>query len=539
MEASVSFPAASASTSASAAAAAAAPSVPEITEEEQWLRRDEYPVLERFPVQKRALDHSKAKGTLPVFARDKPNAANVGAKSYLSGSYDMMFMNMLNANSRGLPCLEYEVMLEDVPSHLHVDAEMYYGSNPGLTLGGGNEICARFVDSVAKFLTRYERADGRACADSPEDVTVTITNGCTDTKWSAHLTFWIKGGTAMFANNYHCGEVMRAFLDECTRSRDRDFLFFFPEKNIRGEKTEFFADMAIYTKNRCLRPPYCSKMKPGKPPWPFVPMRVNCPANSVDALISEREVEETRALYVKPPILMDKESFLHALAQRCPKPKIETVLRCRRPDGSEPASRGLHRTPAFAPVVIPRASAAVYGGPVVERDRESGDQRITNDAGLEFWKDAAAHISTEWKDNAQTLSFGWYDPRWKIVRIASNGRICRVKERSLQGAAEFTDKERMTHKNSIWFELLLRPKKWIQGCWSRNDPCMTKNELTGASYNKVSDEHPLPEILHARIDEFLDRAGTDKEAADALVDGFFESLKFCQAIPLDEKRACG
>lgn len=515
----------------------------EITvEDKMWgLRRDEFPFMDIFSIQKPALECSKKKGILPVFAMDKLNAATIGAKKYIVGSYEMMFMNMANENNRlKKALLYYELFLVGIPCHFHVDAEWYFLANPSISKERGSEICAHFVDFVAEFLCEYEILDGNTgkrmpCAASKSDVTVTILDGITDTKWSAHLIFWIAGGTRMFANNYHCGEVMRAIFRKAKDIGGEEF-FFSPEKNPNGEKIEFFADMGIYTKNRVYRLAYCCKEKPGKTPWPLIPVLVNGNANKQDAHIPVTTIETLRKQYLNPPIELNENIFKASIVQRCPTHGISSILKCIQSDGSEPMSKGLSRSSNLSPSDVPRRQTSlIYDDP----ERDSVDTRQKSPDGLEFWSVIAQHISEVWKDdNKQTLTFGWYNKRTKTIRITSNGRICRVKEEFLKEDTSMTEEQRRTHNNSIWFEINLRSKTWYQGCYCKKNTCMIINELTGDSCNRLTEEYPLPEQVHEPIEKFLNGTFTENDEMNKLVDGFFDNWVFYNDIPLDVKRGC-
>lgn len=199
-----------------------------------------------------ALNFSQNHGHLPIFTVDKENAKREGSRRFLVASYQS-FLSIYEAVTPPKRCY-YEVILENIPCHIHVDMEYSKVANPLLE---SEKVVSVFMYELFTFLVKY--------ASAPEDsMEVSHMDSSNEKKFSAH--FVIKIRDCSFLNNFHVGALMRCFQLYTFRSghrRDTSVLWAWSRSESDYEdpnKKEFVADMAIYTMRRQFRLCYSTKM---------------------------------------------------------------------------------------------------------------------------------------------------------------------------------------------------------------------------------------------------------------------------------------
>lgn len=433
------------------------------------------------PIQKPALQFSDDEDNLPIFAQEKKLTNTPGANEYIACGHDMfwdIYKDMPPRNRR-----HYEIMLQNLPTHLHVDFEFYLGPNPE---ADPSKVISEFNDRVLKLLIELGYANGRG------DVIIIDMSSNKSTKCSHHLLYKIRNGKSMFKNNYHCGAFVRRLA---ARAAIDKTLYFRPEKAEKdGEKTSFVADMGIYTMHRVFRILGSSKFT-----GPIRPLEL-------------------------PGGELTKEALFDTLAQKSSEDTDVDIMICLEEDGCEPVSggnRGTRRsTPSgFSTKVLPVRS-------VPQDDTFSAEAPPSLCA-----RDIAEAVRRIW-DPIERFNFKWYNSRMKVVRISSTSRRCRAKE-------IYTDKKELYHsKNHIYCDVNLRSKTFYQVCYSEKDtehhPCRFEDE-EGHYVPIPSEDIPLPGNIGEKIDKFLEGEKETAEYKKEFVENLVESMAYLAFIPEEER----
>ena len=295
-----------------------------------------------FPRQSDALDFSMQHGVLPVFAIDNPKSKTESAKMYIAASYEAFWEHYIYTQPRER--WFYEVMIQDVPCHLHVDAEITLGEkNPSMNSDAVATIDSDFRKYCLDMFVRMGYCQNK------DQVDVRVLDASNDRKSSKHFIFVMKDGSR-FQNNYHCGAFMRRLRNYIQEREEIDAkknrFFFWTYRKRKEEESDllkalvFYGDMGIYTMHRVYR--LVGSSKGGKPMRPFYPEGCD-----------------------KSKWVVSKEELFHYYVQGpFPDNQYATgILKCMNPDNSEPHSASdmkpyrpdlnvvrLLRSPANAPV---------------------------------------------------------------------------------------------------------------------------------------------------------------------------------------------
>jgi hypothetical protein len=404
------------------------------------------------PIQKPAIQFSEEEGNLPIFAQEKKFSTTPGANEYIACGYDMFWGHYEKMTARNRR--HYEIMLMNLPTHLHVDFEFYHEPNPEAE---SSKVLADFNDRVLRLLL-----DLGYVKDSKEVRIIDLSSN-KPSKCSHHLLYKIRDGTAMFKNNFHCGAFMRRLA---ARAAIDKALYFRPEKASKdAEKTAFVADMAIYTMHRVFRVLGSSKFS-----GPVRPLELSDGAFS-------------------------KKVFFDTLAQKTPEDRNVEILICLEENGCEPVSGGNRgvRTSGISTNILPMRTVP---SDAVFDTRAPPCARAIVEAVRKIW------------DPEQRFDFKWYNPRTRTMRISSTSRRCRAKEK-------YTDGKELYHsQNHIYCDVNLRSKTFYQACYSEKNseyhPCRCETE-EGHFITIPSEDIPLPRILHDDIEKFLEG---DKEKGE-------------------------
>lgn len=446
-----------------------------------------------FPLQAPTLDYSLKNNTLPVFASDKTNGKRVGAKEYVTSGYKMFWLrysSMMKEYRRF-----YEIMLPDVPSHMHIDLEFYYKSNPELTHESGTELTCDFIYHCVIHMQEL------SYIKDPSEVRIVTLDSSNDYKCSKHFIFKIRDGESMFKNNYHCGAFMRTLAKKIVEKEGnpKDNRFFLrgekaEDLESNSEKTEFIADLAIYTIHRCFRILGSSKLKGGYRPL----------------VLSGGDYGEINA---RDKWELKESDFYDSLVQ-LGAGTVE-ILTCLESDGSEPISTSQKRLnhPGFSVSVLPKMSNFVP---------KTHQITVGNEPPPPFTGGIARAIEEEWMDGMVT--FYSFNSKYKTMRFSSSSLRCRVKEKFTQGRiAEHSS-------NHIYFCVNLRTKTFCQACFSDHASCRIENE-DGELEVITTKDYNLPLPLHKEIDDFFTGLEDNVDSRISFAKDFISCMDYCSRIP--------
>ena len=480
------------------------------TREEEAVHRDAYDLWKLFPLQKEALSYSKTHGNLPLFALDKKGAKNPGAKEYVVASYGAFWKRYEATTPQRR--YGYEILLENRPTHLHVDAEFLKKRNP---LANGRELDEAFRVYCVEYMKELK------IIRHADEVDILVFDSSNERKFSKHYIFFVRG--QMFQNNYHCGAFMRRLRNwimdrEGMRPEEDRFFLWGEKKDARDDadpvkNLEFLCDLAIYTRNRVFRLLGSTKAKESLY-RPMVPEHVE---HAAQWCITQKE-------------------FLASLLQRNRQPDKTQLVVCLEEDGSEPASTS--KKTSFRPDLLhqqkqPRAQTSKHT-PDTKRALSSELPSIAEPLAQfiqENWDDPGTHVAVTPK---------YYHAPSKCLRMESNSTRCRVKEKATHG------QETHHSGNHIFFMVDLSKKTYYQACYSAKSTCTEQGRSDSladeplakrrkTTQSKTTEDYFFSEELNARIASFLlereQRTHTREEVAHA----FIQSMQFHFHIPVEEK----
>ena len=178
--------------------------------------------------------------------------ASSGKRTFISSSINTFFDAYLSIPPRKRHY--YEIIREHSPCRLYFDCEFYKEFNP--TVNG---------DSMVGLFTRYVAT----ALQSHFGIMVSLENfldldSSTDSKCSHHIIVHLPDNQ-LFVNNLHVGNFVTKIANDCKPSMSAPGTSqrYASELWIRGKKNDmcFFADLAVYTKNRAFRLLYSSKFQ--------------------------------------------------------------------------------------------------------------------------------------------------------------------------------------------------------------------------------------------------------------------------------------
>ena len=178
--------------------------------------------------------------------------ASTGKRTFISCSINTFFDAYLAIPPRRRHY--YEIIRENSPCRLYFDCEFYKEFNP--TVDG---------DSMMGLFTRYVAT----ALQSYFGIMVSLENfldldSSTDTKCSHHIIVHLPENQ-LFLNNLHIGNFVTKIANDCRPSVSASATAqpYASELWVQGKKNDicFFADLAVYTKNRAFRLVYSSKFQ--------------------------------------------------------------------------------------------------------------------------------------------------------------------------------------------------------------------------------------------------------------------------------------
>jgi len=212
-------------------------------------KRITYDILRNYDKQDKALLFSIKNGVIPAFAFDF-EFQDFRVKKYLVTGYQKFWQHLkkLDKNKR----IYYELCIQNVPSHFHVDAEIDLTRNSNVNI---KEIQKDFIRYTKELMIELKYTD------DVNNIKVFITDSTSFEKISRHYIFKIN--KKMFMSNIQCGAFMRRLRNKIQEEEGID-----PQKNrffFKRHCTDenhannpefsliFFADLGIYTKHRVYR----------------------------------------------------------------------------------------------------------------------------------------------------------------------------------------------------------------------------------------------------------------------------------------------
>lgn len=415
-----------------------------------------------------ARTYSKENGMLPVFARDAGYKNNLAAKDFVVAGYDEFWKRFKRMKPENR-CF-YEIIAEGLPCKIHIDSEVEMEHNPGFDPEKTEKGFFAHIDRLLKDLKMIEEDE------TYETLTLKSSNS---KKYSKHFFIDIKG--KKFANNYHVGAFMRRLRDRIIAEEGEESVnpyFFAAELASKGKVFRFFADMAIYTKNRNFRTYGSSKKLGGYRPLLLL--------------------EEDSTYLSEHPENIEESAFFDTIIQYIdPEKRPERLLRCLELDETEPSSR----------------IKDVQGGECVKRKNVPSalipkTAKISKTSELPFIHKIESEINREWGSDQQ-LYLNSYDKRFKTISFDSRSSQCRMK---IEGTGDKT----ALHKNHINFKVYLKKGTFVQGCFTDNDTCTVKITASDGSVKvmkKHTIDYKLSPSLRSEISQYFTMIEEGEELA--------------------------
>lgn len=220
--------------------------------------RNSHPELIKTFLIRDAVSKSVEKGRLPIYACDKKRTkrTRMGAKEFYAGSYDKFYQlyDRLPTSER---CF-YETILSEFPCHLYVDVEGDKDLNADVDFP---VLCDKIFDELKMFIVYFfkEALQDKDAIFCKEDIKMIELDSSTETKFSRHYIIKIKNGEYMFANNFHCGALMRRFQKHIIQkyggptTKTNPFFHFHSTEKSEEDIMVFMIDMGVYTLRRQFR----------------------------------------------------------------------------------------------------------------------------------------------------------------------------------------------------------------------------------------------------------------------------------------------
>ncbi len=444
----------------------------------------------------KAVEQSEAphglKCPIPIFSEDKSeeefeierarrNAPLEfgGQKKFLTAGYELFFAYYSQALSKTGRHF-YEMVIDDVPCHLYIDAEIYLTTNTPL---------ARSCDELEElfFKELYGLMHDLNYIESDTDVRVITLDSSNDAKFSKH--YLVKMRDKCFKNNYHCGAFMRRLHNRMLErygQPDSNMFFYWSDKETefkydawKHNKT-FIADLCVYTKRRQFRLYGSSKRS--------APERI---------LLREGE---SRAEYLASGTL-EREVFFDTLIQYI---AVDTeIVTCLEVNGEvEPVSSSHRRF-------------FLENGGAFKRSKHVEDtesQSITN-----FYEPAQRSqfpsicqkmlplVQAQLRDNALAQQVTHYFPISRILSVSTSSHMCELVT------------EGCHRNNHVYYIVDLRRRVLYQKCTSQR--CLNKR----GTPIPIRDETALREIT-----DFIEHEATNGTTSETA----------CKQLQLISESAC-
>lgn len=224
-------------------------------------KRIAYDVLRYYTKQKPGLDFLVDNGIIPAFAYDFTFHKST-VKKYLITGYKNFWSHLKSLGKEKRTY--YELCIQNVPSHFHVDAEIDLVKNPNANV---KELQTDFIKYVKELMLELKYTD------NADNIKVFITDSSSFQKMSRHYIFKID--KKMFMSNIQCGAFARRLRNKIQQAEGIDpqqNRFFFARKCASEEHASnpefsfvFFADLGIYTKHRLYRTLGSTKKNQNRP----------------------------------------------------------------------------------------------------------------------------------------------------------------------------------------------------------------------------------------------------------------------------------
>lgn len=427
-------------------------------EEYQRNRNENNQVFKKYYLIRDAVKLSDMHHNLPIYAFDKPNPKNPGAKWFYVGSYSRFwnYYVSLNPDER---CF-YETILPDQLCHLYADIEGMCQTNPNVNLP---QLYSSLIAELQAFMIN------QLPAAKGNPVRCIELDSSTSKKFSKHCIFKIQG--CYFRNNYHCGAFMRQFQKHLlekyglpSTGANPFFIWSEKEKDFTDPlKKVLFIDLGVYTLRRQFR-----------------------------LIGSSKRCTPRRFMFLDhSPQVLQKKDFFDCLIQYVPDvSNVTTIFEINEPDGSEPSSCSLRtfddrgnpisiaanqhpRQPlnlSPEPLAISQSTLLTSGFTAVtpttvtqSAAKVKLDQVNDNSATLDTSSYLPAELQTMFKDYFKT-NFGYeitsYTIRGDHIHFDTNDTRCMNKKRKTGEANH--------RSNHVYFVVYPMTKFHFQGCYDDN-----------------------------------------------------------------------
>lgn len=327
------------------------------------LKRDECAVWQKFSTIQDAITYNEQhhQHDLPIFAHNHPKS---NTNYFVVTSYENVWRAM--TGSSGLHNAHfYEILRPSEPCHAFIDVEIYLADNIAARthMELESEIHLRAMNEMR------ELARSLHYIQHDDEMQFIVAEASNVDKISLHIHVIIQN--ARFKNVLHVGSFMRRFVQHIQHKYGTDpehnpFFFARTSQTTNKRTFDFWADMAVYTRNRNFRMLYNTKTKNYRPLLPIDITKVN------------------RAATLRLPqsaVDLDRSTWYKSILQRISVADIELgnalrLLTCLDPiTNSEPVStsdRNYFRLDVVTkPVPIPQGVRAVTDVDVVFNHSET------------------------------------------------------------------------------------------------------------------------------------------------------------------------
>jgi hypothetical protein len=430
-----------------------------------FMNRDMFNQCRIFKKIDKAVEYSEANGNIPIFACDIEVNAKVGAtkakanqKSKVGNKYFMVTGYQtfwyIYAGTEVKQRHHYEIILNGIPCHLHVDAEFSLLANEG--------VDTTKMDREFRLLLIKVLMAEKIIQD--EDVVEILTlDSSNEKKLSLHYIIRMRDGR-QFKDNYHCGAFMRKLRNYAMMHYGelKDNIFFFWREKNNGSvmQKEFMADLSIYTLRRNFRLFGSSKVTSSGE------LRVLFLKGDTPK-ITKNEYGE-----VDIDMIFNKSTFFDFVIQRYEYNGTMSYIECKDIDGSEPRSTSNTKLGRLDLQDIRHLKAV---NSLTKRQDANAKSFVHGDKVPSYCRPIAAmiseYITKEFEgraNNTCTVSGFLEDSGILFVKTESNHCVLKKMARPNQNPMHGTED---TPKNHVYYIVDLIDRKFWQKCYSDNVEC--------------------------------------------------------------------
>jgi hypothetical protein len=389
---------------------------------------------------------------LPLFAKDKPNPKNPGAKSFVVSGYEIFWKTYLNLKQTDR-CF-YETLLENEPCHLHFDLEFYRGTNKDTD---ETELDRIFESEAAELMIELD------LVQTEDQVRPVVLVSSNEKKVSKHYIYKMSG--ACMVNNYHCGAFARRLdqriLNKYGSVGDGNPFYLWGEKEtkfVNMYDKQSYMDLGIYTRRRQFRLYFSSKRTD--------------PSRPLLLIDQHRQTQGYKNKEVIKEFTLNRDDFIDTLIQRVDHSLHGRVCEITELDGSEPISTSKKKNPLSSTTSKKRIAIITNASLVNDKDIHR-DAREMQKAGTSVEIPDVCrkmeHMVEEHMKGRGQAKVKSYLPHKRIIVMGTNCHYCELKSKQL-GVADSRHGGEGTGRtgNCIYFIVDMKNRKFWQRCHSIN-----------------------------------------------------------------------